>query len=301
MVQLAEAATRLAALEPGTNVILRPGRLEDAARCGQICYEAFMGIAGRHGFMGDFPSAEVASDLLTRFLSHPDFYAVVAEMDGQIIGSNFLDERSAIAGVGPITVDPGVQDRGVGRQLMQAVLDRAAKRGFPGVRLLQATYHGRSLSLYTKLGFEVRELCVCMEGSPPGISIPGYGVRAAHEADLAECDRVCRQVHGHDRHTEALDAIAERTAMVVEHDGRITGYTTGLGFLGHAVGETDEDLKALIGAASEFSGPGILVPTTSPLFRWCLDHNLRVVQPLTLMSIGLYNEPRGAYLPSVLF
>jgi hypothetical protein len=28
---------------------------------------------------------------------------------------------------------------------------------------------------------------------------------------------------------------------------------------------------------------------------------LRVTQPLTLMSVGLYNEPAGAWFPSVLF
>ena len=75
----------------------------------------------------------------------PGFYSVVAELDGRVVGSNFLDERSAIAGVGPITVDPSVQDRGIGRRLMQAVLDRAAARRFAGVRLVQAAYHSRSL------------------------------------------------------------------------------------------------------------------------------------------------------------
>lgn len=46
----------------------------------------------------------------------------------------------------------------------------------------------------------------------------------------------------------------------------------------------------------------IIVPTrNSDLFRWCLENGLRVVQPMTLMSSGLYNEPAGAYLPSVLF
>jgi GNAT superfamily N-acetyltransferase len=286
---------------PAGNVVLRPGRPEDAEACGQICYEAFLGIAGRHGFPGDFPSAAVASELLARFLAHPDFYAVVAELDGRVVGSNFLDERASIAGVGPITVDPSVQNEGVGRRLMQAVLDRAAMRGHAGVRLLQATYHARSLSLYTKLGFQVRELCACMQGSPLGLSIPGRAVRTAREADIEACVRVCRLVHGHDRRIELLDAIRDGTASVVEHDGRITGYATAIGFLGHAVGETVEDLQALIGAAPEFSGMGILVPTTSPLFRWCLDHGLRVVQPLTLMSLGLYNEPLGAYLPSVLY
>ena len=68
------------------------------------------------------------------------------------------------------------------------------------------------------------------------------------------------------------------------------------------MGETNGDLQALIGAAEIFLGPGFLVPTRNgDLFRWCLANGLRVTQPLTLMSLGLYNEPNGVFLPSVLF
>jgi len=89
---------------------------------------------------------------------------------------------------------------------------------------------------------------------------------------------------------------------VVEHDGRISGYATDVGFFAHAVGESNDDLKALIMAADAFTGPGVLVPTSNAdLFRWCLGRDLRVVQLMTLMTIGLYRRPRGAYLPSVLY
>jgi hypothetical protein len=55
-------------------------------------------------------------------------------------------------------------------------------------------------------------------------------------------------------------------------------------------------------AADAFAGPGILVPTTnSELFQWCLERGLRVVQLMTLMTIGLYTAPQGAYMPSILF
>jgi hypothetical protein len=33
----------------------------------------------------------------------------------------------------------------------------------------------------------------------------------------------------------------------------------------------------------------------------CLENGLRVVQPMTLMTMGLYNEPAGAYVPSILY
>ena len=65
-------------------------------------------------------------------LSHPGFYGVVAEDNGVIIGSNFLNERCPVAGLGPITVSPTQQNGGVGHQLMQHMLDRADERGYPG-------------------------------------------------------------------------------------------------------------------------------------------------------------------------
>jgi predicted N-acetyltransferase YhbS len=86
--------------------------------------------------------------------TNPGFYCVVAEAAGRIVGSNCLDERSMIAGVGPVTVDPGAQRVGIGRMLMQAVMDRANGRHAAGMRLVQAAFHNRSLSLYTSLGFD---------------------------------------------------------------------------------------------------------------------------------------------------
>ena len=284
------------------NIKLRSGTPADAEVCGTICYQAFKTISEAHGFAPDFPAPEIAIDVLKRMLANPKFYSVVGEIDGRIVGSNFLDERNTIAGVGPITVDPEVQNRAVGRHLMDAVHERVAQRNFAGVRLIQAGFHTRSLSLYAKLGYDVREHLACMQGKPLRISVAGHVVRPATEADLESCNRVCLEVHGHDRGEELRDAIAQGSATVVDHDGRITGYATLIGFFGHAVGETNKDLKALIGAAKEFAGPGFLLPTRNgELFRWCLGNGLRITQPMTLMSKGLYNEPAGAFLPSILY
>ena len=281
---------------------LRLGTPADAEICGRICYHAFKTISEAHGFAPDFPAPEVAIDVLTRMLANPKFYSVVAEIDGRIVGSNFLDERNTIAGVGPITVDPTAQNRAIGRRLMDAVHQRATERNFAGVRLIQSGFHTRSLSLYTKLGYDVREHLACMQGNAVDISIAGHLVRLAAQADLESCNRLCREVHGHDRAVEVDDAIARRSATLVEHDGRITGYATVIGFFGHAVGETNKDLKALIGAAKEFAGPGFLLPTRNgELFRWCLSNGLRITQPMTLMSKGVYKEPTAAFLPSILY
>lgn len=283
-------------------VQIRRATAADAEICGRICYEAFAAINRQHNFPPDFPAPEAGVGLMHMLFSHPGFYSVVAELDGRIVGSNCLDQRSMIAGVGPITVDPGVQNRGVGRILMQAVLERACERECPGVRLLQAAFHGRSLSLYTKLGFDAKEPISVMQGLPLRVSIDGFEVRAAKLDDLEVASLVCERVHGHNRANELRDGISQGTALVVSRDGRITGYASGFGYFGHAVGESNDDIKALIGAAESFTGPGMLLPTRNAyLFRWCLDKGMRVVMPLTLMTMGLYNEPVGAYLPSILY
>jgi GNAT superfamily N-acetyltransferase len=257
---------------------------------------------GRISLLPTSPTRRRGSACSRCFWGIGGFYSVVAEVNGGVVGSNFLDERSTVVGVGPVTVDPKVQDGGVGRALMQDVLRRAADRGAPGVRLLQAAYHNRSLSLYAKLGFDVREPLATLQGSALGLKVPGYVVRPATTGDAAACNGLHLRLHGYEREQELLDAIAQKTATVVEHGGGITGYATAVGFFSHAVGESNEDLKALIGAALAFPGPGFLLPTRNgELLRWCLRHGLRVVQPMTLMSLGLYNEPAGAFLPSVLY
>lgn len=280
---------------------VRPGRPDDAPACGRICYEAFKTISEWHNFPPDFPSAAAATHVMEMLLSLPRVYSVVAECEGRILGSNFL-WADTIAAIGPITVDPAFQNGALGRSLMQEVLQYARRGGFAGVRLVQAAYHSRSLALYARLGFAAREPLAVMQGPAIHQTIPGCDVRPANERDIEDCNALCVKIHGHARPAELNEAIRQGTAAVVIHGGRITGYTTAIGFFGHAVAETNADLKALVAAAPAIAGPGFLLPTrNAELFRWCLEKNLRVVQPMTLMSLGFYSEPAGAFLPSILY
>jgi hypothetical protein len=145
-------------------------------------------------------------------------------------------------------------------------------------------------------------LVSCVQGGAVGAIIPQRKVRAAKEADLASCNRLCHAIHGHDRGGELKDAIAQGTARIVERKGELAGYATLIGFFGHAVAKENDDLKALIADAQTFAGPGFLVPSrNTDLLRWCLDQKLRITQPLTLMSRGFYEEPAGVFLPSILY
>lgn len=287
---------------PAGELAVRSVTTADGERCGEIFYDAFAALATRH----DFP-VEPGSPAFTRYrvsemLATEGFVGLVAERDGEVLGSAFIDERAAIAGIGPVTVAPETQDRGVGRALMEAALERERERQAPGVRLVQTAYHYRSLALYSKLGFVTREPLSVLQGTPPAVSVPGRAVRPARAADLVACGALCERIHGHDRNRELDDAIRAQTARVVERPERITGYATGFGYGWHAVAETNEDVVALLGSATEFMGLGVLVPSRNgELLRWCLGNGLRIVQQSTLMTIGLYSEPAGAWLPSIVY
>lgn len=276
-----------------------PADLDDTSR---ICFEAFCDISGRHNFPPDFPAIDVARGLMQMILPAPFVWGIVAEHDGRIVGSNFLWEWEPIAGVGPVTVDPSAQNLSVGRLMMEALMQRVREKRFAGVRLVQAAFNTRSMSLYTKLGYDVREPLVCMNGPRISARIHAHSVRPATEGDLDACSDLCRGIHGHDRAAELAAAISRGSARVVEHGGRIAGYASDIGFFGHAVAESNDGLCALIASAEQISGPGMLLPSrNAEVFRWCLGNGLKVVQPLTLMSHGLYNKPRGAFMPSILF
>ncbi|HEV2701181.1 MAG TPA: GNAT family N-acetyltransferase [Steroidobacteraceae bacterium] len=283
-------------------LVLRKARPEDAGLLGDICYRAFDTLAQAHGFVPDFPDANAAAGMMTGLIAHDGFFSVVAELGGRIVGSNFMDERGAICGIGPITVDPSMQNDGAGRALMRATLERAQERQAPGIRLVQAGYHNRSLALYLKLGFDAREQLACVKGPAIRKVVAGYPVRPATPQDVAACDELCLRVHGHARSGEVADAVAAGTARVVERLGRMSGYMTVPGFSGHAVAESNDDLMALLAAAESIQGAGVLVPTrNSDLLRWCLAQELKITQTMTLMTIGLYNAANGAWLPSILY
>ena len=284
-------------------VTLREAEPADAARCAEIVFEAFGALHDHHRFQRDFPQLEAAAGLVDMFIAHPQVWGVLAEVDGQIVGSNFLDERSPIRGVGPITVAPEGQDSGVGRRLMEAVLERG--KGAPGIRLLQDAFHMRSLALYGVLGFDVKEPAAVVTGSPRAGDASDHEVRPLEDEDLDACGELCRTVHGYERTNELRDAKQAFAPFVALRESRVVAYASALSFwpMNHGVAETAADMEALlVGAAAAIDDPlAFLVPLRRELFRWTLEQGLRLVKPMNVMALGEYREPQGSWFPSVLY
>ena len=278
---------------------IRPAVISDKEACGRILYEAFKYIADRHQFPPDLPTVEQAIRIMDTCISHPATFGVVAEKSGRVIGSGFMDERDQIYGIGPVSIRVKLQGRGIGRKLMQTLLKRAEKT--IGVRLIQDSFNIMSFSLYASLGFEVREPLALVEGWPRSRPPHHVEVRPLKEEDMDKCTLLCHRVHGVTRTNELLDALRLGSAFVLLSQGRITAYTSGMTFWGHAVAETEEDMRALIlglGASMSEKLSFIVPIRLSSFFRWCLDEGFRVIKPLTLMAMGEYHEPKGCYLPS---
>lgn len=258
-------------------IIIRPAVAADTEACGRIIYDAFKGITDRHGFPPHFATVEVAIQRANFCINHPSIFGVVAETDGQVIGSNFLDERDPIRGLGPVTVDPQVQVRGIGRRLMDTVLERA--RGAVGVRLVQDSFNMLSVSLYASFGFEVKEPLLLMRGKPNDNPSPGVEVRPLKSEDLDECAELCERVHGFERLNELKHALQGLSPFVALREGHIVAYSVAIARYSrnHAVAEADEDMKALLlGAAAMNAEPlSFLLPVRqASFFRWCLSEGL---------------------------
>ena len=213
-----------------------------------------------------------------------------------------------MAVIGPLTVHPSAEGGGVGRALMDAALNRAREQKQDQVRLVQSPSHIRSFVLYTKSGFILREpLFLIMQGQVVSLSKSGSTTHqnvhlVSTEKDISACNELCKSVHGFSREMELRQAKDQGVAMMVERNGAITAYAEGIGILGHAVAKSNEDLKALIGAAPTILGPGFFVPARNyELLYWLLESGFRIGWPANLMTIGPYREPMTPFLSSLAY
>ena len=269
---------------------VRPIEAGDVQACAEIEWAAF----------GGGGSAAEARRLIERLVANPGVYGVVAEIDGAVVGLNFLYEHDPIRGVGPLAVAPAAQGRGAGRKLMEAVLERA--EGAAGVRLM--TGNPNALGLYASLGLEVTEPIAILRGRFRSAPVAGAVVRPMRAEDLAAAAGLCERVHGFGRIGDLREALATSgDPVALERDGRLVAYAShrGLGDAAHGVAQTDADLRALLLGLAPPEGAtlSMFFPARSAeLLRWCLDEGLRVRHQQVLMVKGEYRAPRGAWFAS---
>jgi len=270
---------------------------------GRICYEAFKNLHDRHHFPLDLPSAALARQVLGMMVSRIDFYSVVALLDGHVVGSNFLSLSDAVAGIGPVTVEPCHQGKDIGLALMQDVVDQGRCRGIERIRLLQETINVGSLSLYASMGFDSREEVAYLQASAAPAEDPN--VRPVTEQDLPAVEQLSADIYQGSRRNEVAAAIRYGLSPLLrQRDGRVTGYLIP-GLFGHGVAESEDDACALVGEMARRLPPEaarFFCPVRQAnFFRRVLKMGCRTIKVWTLMTLGPYETPREVWMPSVLY
>ncbi|WP_332864436.1 GNAT family N-acetyltransferase [Pannus brasiliensis] len=275
-----------------------PDRIPELAR---ICHDAFAALHDRHAVERGIPDVETAMGILSMVATRPDYTGVMATLEGRAIGSNFLLHSDFVAGVGPITVDPKVQSRGIGRALMRWVVEEAKKREIRQIRLFQEALNTTSLSLYTSVGFAWRDSAASLEITPAIDDDPS--IRPLTGEDIGAIEDLSSRTYGFSRSNDAKQLlVAGIPGFAREKNGRIVGYLISSLF-GHASAETNEDLLALIAHSGRHVPRELAVcicPLSNPhLYRSALAAGHRTTRVLSYMSYGEFTAPSGAYLPSI--
>jgi len=215
------------------SIDLRPVRPEDVPELGRICYEAFKDISERHGFESDFATVEFAQLVAGMLVQQEDVYSLGAFDGDAPMGSNYINMWGDAAGLGPISVDLGAQGQGIGRALMQGVVEHARSRGHDMVRLCQDSFNMQSLALYASLGFEVKEPLSYLHLSDANPVDANF--RPASEADFDAMDELCRAVYRISRKGEYAALLSLGfPGFVLERGGHVSGYIMGTA-MGHGV------------------------------------------------------------------
>lgn len=278
---------------------------EQAEEVGTLVYEAFRDIAERHNFGLPFPTPQFAQ-LLVRMLAQTEGWeSYLLVEDGRAIACNFGDERDEVIGVGPVAVAVDQQGRGLGRRVMEALLERARRGGFASVRLVQAAYNMQSFSLYHNLGFEAKDLLANLRGQPGADQAPTDHVRQYTPADLDACDALHREVLGIGRRHDIEFIAGFAPPIVVERDGQMAGYLTRFPgeqtFVSHGVARDERALRDLLIGVARAAPQDLhlLLPTAqAETLRWAMGQGFRLLELDSYMVWGDYQPPMGAWLPS---
>jgi len=123
----------------------------DADRILRMAFGTFLGFPNPMVFFGD------ADYVRTRWTAAPEA-ALTAEIDGHVVGSNFVTRWGSVGYFGPLTVDPPLWDRGIARRLMDNTMEIMDSWRLAHAGLFTFSNSPKHLGLYQRYGFQPRFL-----------------------------------------------------------------------------------------------------------------------------------------------
>jgi GNAT superfamily N-acetyltransferase len=126
--------------------LLREEDLPVADRIVRLAFGTFIGLPEPEKFMGD------AECVRSRWRTDPAA-AFAAEINGQIAGSNFATTWGSFGFFGPLTIRPDLWDRGIGRRLMEPIVELFDSRKVRHAGLFTFSQSPKHVGLYQRFGF----------------------------------------------------------------------------------------------------------------------------------------------------
>lgn len=202
--------------------VIRDMARTDTDLVGEVLFRAFNAVAERHGYPPKLLSMREAAAWAGTIARHGPHVLVVAQQESRIAGICCLHPRGEHGGIGPVAVDPAFQGRGIGKAMMQAVLDRAP--GLASVRLYQEAYNSASFALYYAMGFLPVADLVDMTAAPEtGGEGPAGEIGEASKDDLDACLNYDGPRSRYDRRPDLAFFLRWGKIFVSRKNGRICG------------------------------------------------------------------------------
>jgi len=126
----------------------------DIDRVGEIIFESFRFNASKFGYAPRLQSVQDAKSWVWSMLRHGPSEHLIIEVDNRIAGMCSMNPRGELGGVGPMAIDASIQSKGIGRELMVAIIERAeGQQGIKSIRGIQEAFNPASFSLLYPLGY----------------------------------------------------------------------------------------------------------------------------------------------------
>jgi GNAT superfamily N-acetyltransferase len=204
---------------------LKADELEGADLIMRLAFGSFLGMPDPLAFMGD------ADYVRTRWAADPAA-ALAAELDGNLVGSNFVTRWGSVGFFGPLTVLPSLWDRGVARALMSATMNVFDAWGVAHRGLYTFGNSPKHIALYQRFGFLPRFLTALLSkpiggGAGPAADWTTYAALADPDDGLVMAAEVTGSIYpGLDVRREILSARNQNLGdtVLVYDDGGLAAF-----------------------------------------------------------------------------
>jgi GNAT superfamily N-acetyltransferase len=204
---------------------LQEGDLDAADRVMRIAFGTYLGAPDPIMVFGD------AEYVRPRFSAEPS-WAFAAELDGEVVGSNFATRWGSYGFFGPVTVRVDLWDQGIAGRLMQPIMDLFDQWQVRQAGLFTFPQSPRHIGLYQKFGFWPQYLTPLMEKQLAPTANREYSTYSeVSDGDQRSVLKACRDVTdrifegldvGHEIHATAAQGLGD--TVLLHDDSELVGF-----------------------------------------------------------------------------